>query len=96
MTRKSTTSQPIVAIVAADRATVVRDGAQLSVRSLSGPLSEDRARCLARHALARGERLLDCIRAEPAPPVATDYTFIVWPRTPTHTRRLLAGLPPAA
>lgn len=96
MPRKSTTTQSISVTGADGGATIVRAGALLSVRSLAGPLGEEHARALAGRTLDPGERLLDCIRAEPAPPGARAYTFIVWPRIPTHTRRLLAGYPPAA
>ncbi|HJN93736.1 MAG TPA: hypothetical protein QGF05_13570 [Dehalococcoidia bacterium] len=76
-----------------DRVEIVRDGARLVVRTLGDPLSERRARRLCAPALEQGERLLDYIESESTaqhPARATTFTFVVWPRTASHTSSLLS------
>ena len=101
MVNGSSTARPIrtTASLNGDRVEIVRDGARLVVRTLGNPLTERRARRLSVAALAKGERLLDCIESEMTaqhPARATTFTFVIWPRTVSHTSSLLSQLRAAA
>ena len=101
MVNGSSTARPTrtTASLNGDRVEIVRDGARLVVRAVGSPLTERRARRLCVAALTEGERLLDCIESETCaqhPARATTFTFVVWPRTVSHTSSLLSRLRAAA
>ena len=75
-----------------DNVTVRRRGARLEVRSESRALSERQARAISRRYLHDGERLLDCIERDGSAALGSRFTFVIWPKTASHTGQILRDL----
>ena len=79
-----------------EMARVERDGARLCVAATGRALTEAEARAVSAAGLTDGERLLACVERDGTATRSHHFTFVVWPRTATHSGRLLQELRHAA
>ena len=83
--------------IAPEAAAVVnRQGARLVVRALGRALTELEARTASLEYLAEGERILQCVERDGTQALSYTFTFVVWPKTSSHTSRMLDDLRSAA